>query len=74
MLRHPRDLVAWQHWQEARSPLRRLAHRVRPEPPLTGVLTLLGERPRTLVVLDSDLNQRFTDSTRLLNYGLNFYQ
>ena len=26
------------------------------------------------VVLDSDSNQRFTDSTRLLNYGLNFYQ
>ena len=53
MLRHPRDLAAWQDWQEARSPIRRLAHRVRPAPPLTGVLTVVGERPRTLVVLDT---------------------
>ena len=30
VLRHPRDLAAWQDWQEARSPIRRLAHRRAP--------------------------------------------
>lgn len=57
MLRHPRDLDAWASWQESRSPLRRpvrrALRRIRPGPPLTGVLTVVGETPRTLVVLDT---------------------
>jgi hypothetical protein len=50
---YPRDLRAWHDWQQSRSRLRHLAHRWRSEQPLTGVLTVIGERPRTLVILDT---------------------
>jgi hypothetical protein len=53
VLRNPRDLDAWRAWQDSRSPVRSLAARLRPEPPLTGVLTIVGSRPRALVVLDT---------------------
>ena len=51
-LNHPRDLDAWHAWQRSRSPLRQLVDRVRPQPPLTGTLTVHGREPRVLVVLD----------------------
>ncbi len=51
-LNHPRDLDAWHAWQRSRSPLRQLVDRFRPQPPLTGTLTVHGREPRVLVVLD----------------------
>ncbi len=54
MLTHPRDLEAWQRWQASRSRLRRAAARVKlaTEQP-RAFLTTSGDRPRTLVVLDT---------------------
>jgi len=51
-LSHPRDLDAWRAWQRSRSPLRALVDRFRPEPPLTGTLSLVDPEPQVLVVLD----------------------
>ena len=52
-LNHPRDLAAWQRWQDGRKPLQRLRGQLRPAPPLEAQLTVGGSEPTVLVVLDS---------------------
>jgi hypothetical protein len=49
----PRDLAAWQRWQESRHRLRRLRHGLLSSAPEPVVLTTYGAEPRLLVAVDS---------------------
>ncbi|MDO5051745.1 MAG: RNA-binding protein [Pseudoclavibacter sp.] len=64
---HPRDLAAWQRWQDRQAPLvRRLRRRLRPAGPPQLRLHLRGEEPRLLVALESASPSSVAANLRIL--------